>query len=656
MFIKKKSPSKSSTSTTYKTQHSVDGVDLNEQTNKPKTNTLMRALEPRIMLDAALVDTLVEGHAPVDSSPFKNSAEENRDAKAANLLADYAGPAANRGRIADAPFDRNELAEAMGEAIVEKALSRGSIQDAVEAGNLGRNSIDTESLSRNASIESIGAGADAEGQPRSSHSTSLDTETGAESLIGNSNPQYADRDWRYFNPQQRFEVERVSLALDLIGPRDDVQVGRDATHIQSAISRILENQGLDFEATSISQPRDSSNESIDAGGLPRSSYSTSIDTGTDESLEAGTTQQPTSVVIIDSAVEDKQTLINGIDQSTTDIHILDANSNGAEQIANILAQYNNLEAVHIISHGGDGYLELGNDRLDGEDLRLSPDLIRGWGDALSASGDILLYGCNVAETATGEAFVNQLAEITQADVAASDDVTGAADQDGDWELEYQISEDGLLDMSLSENWRSYQGVFGIAEVIAGGASAALWIDASDPDADGTAGNNPANGSLVSSISDKSGNGNNLSLGSGDGAAYTTGAMNGRAVFTFDGSEHYQGNIGATSGAATVFAVFLDQAGGAYEYVYSWGTNGNNSLTSMALETGTNNYYVYNGAAANFSSTVIAENTRTLIVQDFDNSAQFHQTFVNGAETTQTDNTGALGIAAGAISSRVGDWV
>ena len=287
MFIKKKSPSKSSTSTTYKTQHSVDGVDLNEQTNKPRTNTLMRALEPRIMLDAALVDTLVEGHTPVDSSPFKNPAAQNRDAQAASLLADYAGPAAIRGRIADAPFDRNELAEAVGEAIDEKALSRGSIQDAVEAGNLGRNSIDTESLSRNASIESIGAGADAEGQPRSS----------------------------------------ILRATDTGLPSDDRFVGRDATHIQSAISRILKNQGLDFEATSISQPRDVS----------------------DESLDAGIANRPTSVVIIDAAIEDKQTLINGIDQSTTDIHILDANSNGAEQIANILAQYNNLEAVHIIS-------------------------------------------------------------------------------------------------------------------------------------------------------------------------------------------------------------------------------------------------------------------------------------------------------------------
>ena len=294
MFIKKKSPSKSSTSTTYKTQHSVDGVDSNEQSVKAKTNTLMRALEPRIMLDAAMVDTLVEGHAPVDSSPFKNSVEENRDAQAASLLTDYAGPAAIRGRIAEAPFYRNELAEAVGEAIDEKALSRGSIQDAVKAGNLGRNSDLTSTDT-----------ADAEGQPRSSHSTSKDT--GAESLIGNSNPQYADRDWRYFDPQQRFAVERVSLALDLIGPRDDVQVGRDSTHIQSAISRILENQGLDFEATSVNRgsiletsPRRSFVERTEAGALGRSSIDDSIDTadtGADESLEAGTTQHPTSVVI-----------------------------------------------------------------------------------------------------------------------------------------------------------------------------------------------------------------------------------------------------------------------------------------------------------------------------------------------------------------------
>ena len=52
--------------------------------------------------------------------------------------------------------------------------------------------------------------------------------------------------------------------------------------------------------------------------------------------------------------------------------------------------------------------------------------------ALSADGDILFYGCNIAADESGEILIKQIAEITDADVAASDDVTGKG---GDWDLE-----------------------------------------------------------------------------------------------------------------------------------------------------------------------------------------------------------------------------
>ncbi len=57
-----------------------------------------------------------------------------------------------------------------------------------------------------------------------------------------------------------------------------------------------------------------------------------------------------------------------------------------------------------------------------------------WSNLLTADADILLYGCNVAENAEGKTFVNSLAQLTGADVAASDDLTGVG---GDWVLEYQ---------------------------------------------------------------------------------------------------------------------------------------------------------------------------------------------------------------------------
>ena len=55
---------------------------------------------------------------------------------------------------------------------------------------------------------------------------------------------------------------------------------------------------------------------------------------------------------------------------------------------------------------------------------------------MSESGDILLYGCDLASGVEGVALVDQLAGIVGADVAASDDLTGATEKGGDWDLEY----------------------------------------------------------------------------------------------------------------------------------------------------------------------------------------------------------------------------
>src|SRR5262249_40537568 len=59
-----------------------------------------------------------------------------------------------------------------------------------------------------------------------------------------------------------------------------------------------------------------------------------------------------------------------------------------------------------------------------------------WGNALKSTGDILIYGCDVAEGASGRKFVDTLSKLTGADVAASTNVTGATSLGGDWNLEY----------------------------------------------------------------------------------------------------------------------------------------------------------------------------------------------------------------------------
>ena len=73
--------------------------------------------------------------------------------------------------------------------------------------------------------------------------------------------------------------------------------------------------------------------------------------------------------------------------------------------------------------------------MNNANLALYKQALQQIGASLTVGGDILLYGCNVAESATGLRFINRLAHFTGADVAASDDTTGNAALGGDWQLE-----------------------------------------------------------------------------------------------------------------------------------------------------------------------------------------------------------------------------
>ncbi|MEA5563820.1 DUF4347 domain-containing protein, partial [Planktothrix agardhii] len=139
------------------------------------------------------------------------------------------------------------------------------------------------------------------------------------------------------------------------------------------------------------------------------------------------------IIFVDSSVQDYQSLINNAD--TAQIVILDNISSGIEQITNALANQKNIESVQILSHGSEGSLKLGTDVLNGNDIENFNTQLKQWGNALTENGDILLYGCDVAAGETGNNFVKRLSEITGADVAASNDLTGNQTLGGDWDLE-----------------------------------------------------------------------------------------------------------------------------------------------------------------------------------------------------------------------------
>ncbi len=165
-----------------------------------------------------------------------------------------------------------------------------------------------------------------------------------------------------------------------------------------------------------------------------------------------------NIVFIDTAVVNYQSLIAGVTLGS-EVVILDPNQDGLTQITEFLGKVksNSVKSVHIVSHGGQGNLKLGSNYLNINNLNSNINLLKKWKNALTDDADILLYGCDVA-SGEGTKFVQLLSQITDADVAASNDKTGSRDLDGDWDLEVKT---GKIEASLafqSEVMEAYQSI------------------------------------------------------------------------------------------------------------------------------------------------------------------------------------------------------
>ncbi|MEO5329138.1 MAG: DUF4347 domain-containing protein [Magnetococcus sp. THC-1_WYH] len=155
---------------------------------------------------------------------------------------------------------------------------------------------------------------------------------------------------------------------------------------------------------------------------------------------------PREVVVVDPSVPNYQTLLAGVSEDAQ-VVILDPHKDGVEQIRAALAGHSGIASLHIVSHGSAGHLALADSDLDVVSMEAHTQALQDWGAALAENADILIYGCDVGAGMTGAAFVSRLADLTGADVAASNDLTGAATRGGDWVLEVQqgaIEADTLL--------------------------------------------------------------------------------------------------------------------------------------------------------------------------------------------------------------------
>ena len=152
------------------------------------------------------------------------------------------------------------------------------------------------------------------------------------------------------------------------------------------------------------------------------------------------------LIIIDTHVNNWESLANDVGNDNL-VLILDSHSDGLTQISDYLTalsanagaeDFVPLQSIYIISHGSVGSLLLGSSTLTGDNLSLYSSQLASIGNSLTETGDIIVYGCNIAQGDVGQQFIQQLAQLTGADVAASEDMTGNAALGGDWLLESAV--------------------------------------------------------------------------------------------------------------------------------------------------------------------------------------------------------------------------
>ncbi len=230
-----------------------------------------------------------------------------------------------------------------------------------------------------------------------------------------------------------------------------------------------------------------------------------------------------AIVFVDTGVADYENLINDLPSDTLAV-ILEPGCDGITQIGDVLSQYRDVEAVHIISHGSSGSINLGDAVLSNDTIDEYATDLQEWGSSLAGGADILVYGCNVSSGVEGQSFVAQLSDITGADVAASDDVTGAAGKGGDWDLETRT---GIIESGIAVT-EQFQDAYS-------GALAEITVDSSDDIVDGADGVTTLREALAKA------NGN----GEADTITFDAALMG--STITLNGSElAITGNIGVTT--------------------------------------------------------------------------------------------------------------
>ena len=176
----------------------------------------------------------------------------------------------------------------------------------------------------------------------------------------------------------------------------------------------------------------------DTGSQPTDTYDDSL-LNSLAAIATPAEREKSKVLVVDQGVANFEQLVAQVPDDMA-LVVIPAGSEGLQALVSALDGFENIEALHILSHGDEGLFQLGADQITSENVSTFSEQLAALGQVMSESGDILLYGCDLAASADGQSLLNDLAALTSADVAASDDLTGAAALGGDWALEVNSGE------------------------------------------------------------------------------------------------------------------------------------------------------------------------------------------------------------------------
>ncbi|HDZ20438.1 MAG TPA: DUF4347 domain-containing protein [Phycisphaerae bacterium] len=143
------------------------------------------------------------------------------------------------------------------------------------------------------------------------------------------------------------------------------------------------------------------------------------------------------IVLVDNQLSAYEELADAA-SNTAYVVVYDGAEDSAGDVIDVLEELATTEnrrigSLSILSHGERGGFALGNEWISNDTLAETAWAWRGLAESFADGANIYIFGCNVAsDSGGGRALLDSLADLTGADVFASDDLTG---QGGDWVLE-----------------------------------------------------------------------------------------------------------------------------------------------------------------------------------------------------------------------------